>query len=418
MSPQRECLAPLLNLIRLPHRLASVASIVATTFALFALLFLALSDTLQAAGIQPVRPSTSRLQAPPNCVEQVVNGGFEKTGVGWSSAAGASLFTYATDEFASGRRSLLLGITGSSNITATFGVEQLIQLPGESSSIAFSFAYQVLVSGGSDAGDQAYLTIYDADTNQLLAMLVLSPTNDAWVTGRYDLTPLAGKNIRLAFSAQNDGEPGRLAMRVDDVSILACLPVKEFALTPLPMPTSPPVMPAPLILTPLPSPQPSATVPPPASAPPVTSTLPPAQSQAPIAGQSSGTIAPGSISSLDACSCSSSLYTCSDFSSWSVAQACFTHCQVTAGYDIHNLDPDRDGIACELELQDVASLTDTSAPQSMPSSLTQTTALTPAVSVGVSRPQYPRRPSYLRPISQQPHQQPSRQPRFRLQQRC
>src|SRR5690606_30576804 len=75
----------------------------------------------------------------------------------------------------------------------------------------------------------------------------------AWNTGRYDLAALAGKEVLLTLSAQNDGEPGRLAMRVDDVSILACLPPEAFALQALPTftPTPVPTAPAPLRLEPL-----------------------------------------------------------------------------------------------------------------------------------------------------------------------
>src|SRR4051812_13947234 len=198
MLLKRGYLAPFLNSIRLPRRLVNIASIVSATLVLFVLLFFALSGTglsatVHAAGIHTLDPSTSRLQAPPNCVEQILNGGFEQTGMGGRAEAGASLFSYATDQFAGGRRSLLLGFTSPLNITATFGIEQFLLLPADSTSIAFSFSYQIQVEGGSDPLDQAYLTIYDAANNQLLAMLVLSPTSGGWSAGRYDLTPLAGK---------------------------------------------------------------------------------------------------------------------------------------------------------------------------------------------------------------------------------
>jgi hypothetical protein len=89
------------------------------------------------------------------------------------------------------------------------------------------------------------------------------------------------------------------------------------------------------------------------------------------------------VDSLEACSCTSALYACSSFSSWAVAQACYTYCQVEAGYDIHNLDPDRNGVACELELQDVAPLDATPNPQLTP--LPSSGVITPANSLEPSR---------------------------------
>ena len=47
------------------------------------------------------------------------------------------------------------------------------------------------------------------------------------------------------------------------------------------------------------------------------------------------------------CSCSGNTYNCSDFSSHSSAQACFTYCVQQGAGDIHKLDRDNDGLACE-----------------------------------------------------------------------
>jgi hypothetical protein len=211
-------------------------------------------------------------------------------------------------------------------------------------------------------------------------MLVLSPTGGAWNMGRYDLTPLAGKGVRLAFVVENglpenDSAGGTLAMRVDDVSVLACLPPESFALEPLPTPSPTPATPTPepLVLTPLSS-TPSPTLSPPLSptgAAASTPTMAP-PSGTPVAPQAAILPQVGSINSLEACSCASGQYACSSFSSWAVAQACYTRCQVAAGYDIHNLDLDRNGVACELELQDVARIDAAPSPQPTPSQITDT----------------------------------------------
>ena len=47
------------------------------------------------------------------------------------------------------------------------------------------------------------------------------------------------------------------------------------------------------------------------------------------------------------CNCSGDLYNCSDFSTQAAAQACFNYCVSLGRGDIHRLDGDGDGIACE-----------------------------------------------------------------------
>lgn len=47
------------------------------------------------------------------------------------------------------------------------------------------------------------------------------------------------------------------------------------------------------------------------------------------------------------CACGGNYYNCSDFSSWAAAQACYQYCLSVVGYDVHRLDADSDGIACE-----------------------------------------------------------------------
>lgn len=53
----------------------------------------------------------------------------------------------------------------------------------------------------------------------------------------------------------------------------------------------------------------------------------------------------------DPCICDQPTYSCSSFSNWSAAQACFNQCRITAGYDIHGLDEDGDGVACEMTIE-------------------------------------------------------------------
>ena len=47
------------------------------------------------------------------------------------------------------------------------------------------------------------------------------------------------------------------------------------------------------------------------------------------------------------CECSANLYNCSDFSTHRQAQACYEYCLSLGAGDVHSLDGDADGIACE-----------------------------------------------------------------------
>jgi hypothetical protein len=47
------------------------------------------------------------------------------------------------------------------------------------------------------------------------------------------------------------------------------------------------------------------------------------------------------------CICSYNAYDCPDFTTQASAQACYSYCMSTVGYDVHWLDEDGDGIACE-----------------------------------------------------------------------
>jgi len=48
------------------------------------------------------------------------------------------------------------------------------------------------------------------------------------------------------------------------------------------------------------------------------------------------------------CKCSQNIYNCNDFSTQRSAHSCYENCLSKVGYDIHWLDDDDDGIACEL----------------------------------------------------------------------
>ena len=53
------------------------------------------------------------------------------------------------------------------------------------------------------------------------------------------------------------------------------------------------------------------------------------------------------ITAQPVCSCAGDLYNCGDFGTQEKAQACHDYCLAQVGSDVHNLDGDHDGEACE-----------------------------------------------------------------------
>lgn len=80
-----------------------------------------------------------------------------------------------------------------------------------------------------------------------------------------------------------------------------------------------------------------------------TPTLSPATSTSLPPTQPPPTLAPPTNTPPPAavCNCSGDLYNCSDFSTHAAAQACFNYCVGQGAGDIHGLDGDGDGDACE-----------------------------------------------------------------------
>jgi hypothetical protein len=62
-----------------------------------------------------------------------------------------------------------------------------------------------------------------------------------------------------------------------------------------------------------------------------------------------GTLTPTPTTTAESgpCLCYADLYNCSDFDTQAEAQACYDHCMALGYGDIHGLDGDGDGIACE-----------------------------------------------------------------------
>jgi len=111
-------------------------------------------------------------------------------------------------------------------------------------------------------------------------------------------------------------------------------PVEEPTKAPTPIPpTSTPTL-VPVTPTELPTATPTLVPP--------TPTEEPTPTPIPIPPTSTSTPAPAAI-----CDCSGNIYNCPDFATQAAAQACYEYCKALGRGDIHRLDRDKDGVACE-----------------------------------------------------------------------
>ena len=66
-----------------------------------------------------------------------------------------------------------------------------------------------------------------------------------------------------------------------------------------------------------------------------------------VGGGGSPTPTPTATRPAEVCACRANLYKCADFDTQAEAQICFDSCMATVSFDVHRLDGDRDGVACE-----------------------------------------------------------------------
>lgn len=293
-------------------------------------------------------------------MELVVNGGFENAGPGWTPAADSYLFAYGSEVVYRGARALSLGFPATFTMPAVMAVEQRIALPP--ARLTLSFYYALRRAGQMTAQHRAEMLLTDPASGEILARLDLAASGRAeWTAARLELDELGGRDVLLVFRLENDGQFGQLELFVDEVSLLACgagaVPVQ---------------------------PEQAAALPPTAELPAAEAVSIPTPGT-PIAGMATA--------GLPECDCSEPRYRCTDFATWSAAQACYTLCLVSTGRDLHGLDPDGNGIACELELPDLAAQTaprDLFAAPSNPAVPTATADVTPTpVPEAVAQPATP-----------------------------
>jgi Zn-dependent metalloprotease len=175
-------------------------------------------------------PSNNNAPPPPSnqteqgCTNLVVNGAFENDD-GWSDISGERTNLIDTELPRTGKRSAWLGGQDKEPIQYIY---QDIAIPANATRIQLEY-YRYLheeFSGfaGLLAGDAKFSSAIANTQGQITGTFekLTSPqADDRWVGKQFDLSQLAGKTIRLAFTSENP--TGNVSsMFVDDVALIAC----------------------------------------------------------------------------------------------------------------------------------------------------------------------------------------------------
>lgn len=197
---------------------------------------------------------TSRA-ADDDCAEILINGDMENY-YGWTIYQGE----YSGDQYLSPMRSALLGITDGDNDYTQSWLHQNVDIPA-GGHLALSW-HMYPLSSPFDSEDLQWVSIRDPDQSYTILRQVWSGVraDSAWMTCSFDLSEFLDQSLNLYFGVRNDGDGGRTAMYVDDVSLKVCQSPQAsiggcLPSTPTPTPTLTPTPTS----TPTPSPTPTPT---------------------------------------------------------------------------------------------------------------------------------------------------------------
>lgn len=175
-------------------------------------------------------PSTNNAPPPPvqqnaaGCSNLIVNGTFESD-EGWSDVSGKRTQLIDTELPHTGKRSAWLGGQDKEPVQTIY---QDVTIPANATKVQLEY-YRYLheeTSGfsGLFASDADFGAVI-ADTNGkilgALEKLVSSNSDDTWQVKQFDLSQLAGKTVRLAYTSDNP-RGNVSSMFVDDVTLTAC----------------------------------------------------------------------------------------------------------------------------------------------------------------------------------------------------
>jgi len=148
------------------------------------------------------------------------------------------------------------------------------------------------------------------------------------------VTSAAPLIVTTAANATNEAE-------IHAIQTLTAMPTATATSTPTPRPTKTPQPtkpPTTSTVAPTLPPAPTSTVPP---------VVPPTKTPQPTAVPTELSAPTEAPPPAAICDCSGNVYNCSDFGTHAQAQACHDYCISLGCGDIHKLDRDNDGLACE-----------------------------------------------------------------------
>lgn len=171
-------------------------------------------------------PTPAPVPLPAGCTNVVADGGFE-SGTPWVQESKAPIID--AELAYAGERSAWLGGTDQETTQIIY---QDIRLPANATTVEFSY-YRLIheeIAGGLLGGlfgtpDPARFSVLVAnergDLLGAIEQLTSEGGDDTWKRARFDVSELAGKTIRLAFSAENPR--GNISsFFVDEVNMIVC----------------------------------------------------------------------------------------------------------------------------------------------------------------------------------------------------
>jgi Zn-dependent metalloprotease len=178
-------------------------------------------------GNQPTTPAPAPVPSQPvpaGCSELIVNGGFENES-GWTQVSDSNSALIDPELPHSGKNSAWLGGTDQEPLQYIF---QELRLPANASSVRLNY-FRYLheeTTGllGAFAGEAQFSVVFantDGDVVAEVETLSSAQGDDQWRQAQFDVSKLGGKNLRLAFTAENP-RGNVSSMFVDDVSLIAC----------------------------------------------------------------------------------------------------------------------------------------------------------------------------------------------------
>jgi len=174
-------------------------------------------------------------ELPVGCFETVLNGGFEQVNANWSIDPSPSPAIFDNVQVFAGNFAMRLGILDGTNVAGQSTTSQTIHLPAEANSVILNFRYYGQSDTTNGPGDFQYLDLYDANSNAFLQRrFQVTNSSMMWLGAQYSITDLRGRDVRLVFGVANDGENGRLAMFLDEVSVYYCTTTPTPITTPTP----------------------------------------------------------------------------------------------------------------------------------------------------------------------------------------